>query len=82
MLANNIKLNGNVVKLLFNKKGAYTIPIIIDEGLGGSEYTFNVDFDISILKKNIIYKANYKLIKICENIAWDEIKEDLLKDIN
>ena len=67
MLANNIKLNGNVVIILFNLKGAYTIPIVIDEGLGGSEYSFHVDFDISILKKNIIYRANYKLIKICEN---------------
>ena len=49
MLANNIKLNGNVVKILFNKKGAYIIPIIIDEGFDGSEYSFHADFDISIL---------------------------------
>ena len=82
MLANNIKLNGNVVKILFNKKGAYIIPIIIDEGFDGSEYSFHADFDISILKKNVIYRANSKLIKKCENIVWDEIKEDALKDIN
>ena len=67
MLANDIKLNGNVVIILFNLKGAYTIPIVIDEGLGGSEYSFHVDFDISILKKNKIYRVIYKLIKICEN---------------
>ena len=81
LLANNIKLNGNVVKALFNKKGPYTIPIVIDEGFGGCEYSFHVDFDISILKKNVTYRANYKLIKKCEINIWDEIKEDLLKDI-
>ena len=62
-MSNNIKLSGNVVKLLFTKKGCYCIPIIIDEGFGGSEYKFHVPMNISILKKDVIYRVNYKLIK-------------------
>ena len=78
LLAKNIKLEGNVIKLLFNKKGFYSIPIIIDEGIDGSEYTFHLPFDILFLKKDIIYRANYKLIKECSEDVWEEIKSDYI----
>ena len=80
LLANNIKLVGNVVKLLFKKKGIYSIPIIIDEGAGGIEYKFHVPADISILKKDIIYRVNYKLIKDCSEDVWEEIKSDYINN--
>ena len=79
LLANNIKVIGNVVKLLFKNKGKYSIPIIIDEGLGGCEYKFHVPLDISILKKDIKYRANYKLIKDCSEEVWEEIKSEYIK---
>ena len=62
----------------FNKIGKYRIPILIQEPLGGTNYSFSVIKDICDLKSNIIYKEDYRLIKRC----CDEVWEFLLSEIN
>lgn len=71
-----IKLNGDTLKPKFNKKGKYSIPIIIREPLGGTQYSFQVTKDILDLKKDKIYKADYKLIKTCNKLVWDYLNNE------
>ena len=57
---------GNVLKNKFNKKGKYIIPIIIEEALVGTRYSFKVPMNINDLEIDTFYKADYRLIKRCE----------------
>ena len=68
---------GNVLKSKFNKKGKYIIPIIIEEPLGGTQYIFTVPENIMDLNKNIVYKADFKLIKRCNIDVWEYLLNNL-----
>ena len=55
----------NVLKNKFNKKCKYLIPIIIEEVLDGTQYSFKAHENIMELNKNVIYRGDYQLIKRC-----------------
>ena len=54
------------------KKGKYSIPIIIYDTKGGNKYKFKVSKEYDNLKKNIYYQCDYKLIKFCNEKAWEK----------
>ena len=54
---------GKSLKYKCNKIGKYRIPIIIEEALGGTSYSFKVSGNIGDLENIIIYKADYRLIR-------------------
>ena len=54
---------GNSLKLKYKKICKYRIPIIIEEALGGTSYSFKVSGNIGDLENIIIYKADYRLIR-------------------
>ena len=62
---------GNRLKNIFNKKGKYRIPIIINQPLGGTQYSFNVPIDLLEFKSKVTYNADYRLIKRCHIDVWE-----------
>ena len=74
LLYDNFKLEKYLVKKRKNrKKGKYSIPIIIYDTIGGNKYKFKVSKEYDDLKKNIYYQCDYKLIKFCNEDAWEKI---------
>ena len=74
-------IKNNSLKMKFNKIGKYRIPILIQEPLGGTNYSFSVTKDICDLKSNIIYKADYRLIKRCCEEVWEFLLSEINNDI-
>ena len=74
-------IKNNTLKMKYNKIGKYRIPILIQEPLGGTNYSFNVIKDICDLKSNIIYKADYRLIKRCSDNVWEFLLSEINNDI-
>ena len=77
LLNNSFIKKGNTLKVKFNKTVSYCIPIIIDEPLGGTQYSFKVPNNIFDFNVKIIYKADYKLIKRCDEEVWNLLLHNL-----
>ena len=76
LLYENFKLINNLVKKQKNrKKGLYSIPVIIHDTIVVNKYKFKVSKDFNNLEKNIYYQCDYKLIKFCNEEAWEKILE-------
>ena len=68
---------GTTLKNKFNKKDNYNIPIIIENNVGGIYYAFKVHKKFNDLDVNILYKAEYQLIKRCHIDVWNYILNEL-----
>ena len=77
LLEDNFSKKGNNLKQKFNKKGCYTIPIIIDSSIGGTRYKFQVAVNINGLEKGNFYIANYRLIKFFSNEVWEKFVNNM-----
>ena len=70
---------GKFLKIKFNKIGKYRIPIIIEEALGGTTYSFKVSKNISNLSVNYLYKADYRLIRRYSIELWEYLNNEINK---
>ena len=73
LFCSSFNVKGKIIKEKKFGKKLYDIPLLIEESIGGTKYSFKPAINFKNLKSNKVYEAGCKLIKFCSNKIWDEI---------